>query len=174
MSKKDNLPRGVQLEFEDVDYWHKLDKVKKVYTLKDGTKLTEYEFMKKFMHERYGNNFSRKDPDSNIIQTEEQKKEARRNNNNTNRDALLVSRKMGALNVLFEVEGGEFKPQEEPWEKTFKAGTVNEALRALVDQCCDELEIKTTKANTRAILRVYFRIKKFVSMVRKDKKNERA
>lgn len=173
MSKKDNLPRGVQLEFEDVDYWHKLDKVKKVYTLKDGTKLTEYEYMKKFMHEHYGNNFSRKNPDGNILQTKEQKKQARRNNNNTNRDALLVSRKMGALNALFEVEGGQFKTEEEHWEKTFKTGTVNDALRTLVDQCCDELDIENTKQNIRGILRTYFRIKKFVSMVRKDKKNER-
>jgi hypothetical protein len=173
MSKKDNLPRGVQLEFEDVDYWHKLDKIKKVYTLKDGTKLTEYEYMKKFMHEFYGNNFSRKDPDSNILQEEDVKKEARRNNNNTNRDALLVSRKMGALNVLLQIEQTEVGQAVEPWEETYKTGTTNEALKQLVLQSCEELEIDYTKSNIRVILRIYFRIKKFLKMVRKDKKNER-
>lgn len=173
MSKKDNLPLGVQLEFEDVDYWHKLDKIKKVYTLDDGTKLTEYEYMKKFMHENYGNNFSRKNPKSNILQTDEQKKAARRNNNNTNRDALLVSRKMGALNVLFQIEQTEAGREEEAWEKTFKTGTYNDALKELVGLSCEELEIDCTKQNIRVILRIYFRIKKFISMVRKDKKNER-
>ena len=171
MSKKDNLPRGVQLEFEDVDYWHKLDKVKKVYTLADGTKLTEYEYMKKFMHEYYGNNFSRKDADSNIIQTKEMKSQAIRNNNNTNRDALLVSRKMGALNALFQVEQTEIGRSVEPWENTFKTDTYNAAIKELIKQCCEELEIDYTKPNIRVILRIYFRIKKFISMVRKDKKN---
>lgn len=173
MSKKNNIPRGVQLEFEDVDYWHKLDRVKKVYTLRDGTKLTEYEYMKKFMHEQYGNNFSRKDPDSNILQDEKHKRDARRNNNNTNRDALLVSRKMGALNALFEVERASIDKDEEAWEKVFKRGTTNEALRSLVDACCDDLQVKNTRQNIRIILKIYFRIKKFIAMVRKDKKNEK-
>ena len=173
MSKKDNIPKGVQLEFEDVDYWHRLDNVKKVYTLGDGTKLTEYEYMKKFMHEYYGNNFSRQDDKANILQTEEQKRAARRNNNNTNRDALLVSRKMGALNALFEVDQREFEEAKEPWESQFKSGTYNKAAKMIISQCCDELKLDYTNGNIRAILRIYFRIKKFLKMVRKDKRNKK-
>lgn len=168
---KDNIPKGVRLEFDDVDYWHKLPKNKYV-KLEDGSMISEYDYMKKFMHEYYGKGFDRQDDTKNILKTEEQKKEARRNNNNTNRDALLVSKKMGALNTLFQVEKGSFKEEVEDWENTFKTGTYDQALKHLVKDSCTEINIDFTKPNIRAILRIYFRISKFLKMVRRDKKTK--
>ena len=66
---KYNIPKGVRNEFDDVDYWHKLPKNKFV-ELPDGTKISVYEYMKKFMHEAYANNFSRNEPETNILQAE--------------------------------------------------------------------------------------------------------
>lgn len=165
---KDNIPKGVQEEFNDIDYWHKLPKTKYV-TLKDGTKISYYDYMKKFMHEAYGNSFDRENPETNILQTEEHKKWARRNNNNTNRDALLVSKKMGALNALFQIEKKEFT-EDESWESEFKTGSYEKSLHSLIKTCCDELNITFTKAKIRGIFKIYFRISKFIKMVRKDQK----
>lgn len=168
MSKKNNVPKGVRNEFEDIDYWHKLPKNKFV-TLKDGTKINIYEYMKKFMHEAYGNSFSRDNPKSNILQTEDQKKWARRNNNNTNRDAFLVSKKIGELNAIFEIEKTEFYGEAEAWEETFKYGTYENALGEAIKMCCTELEIDFNDTNIKKILRSYFRVTKFVKLVRRDK-----
>jgi len=172
VSKKTNIPKGVRQEFDDIDYWHKLPKNKFV-TLPDGTKISEYEWMKKFMHESYGNNFSRENPETNILQTEDQKKWARRNNNNTNRDALLVSKKMGAMKTLFEIEKGAYDEKEEPWEIVLKTGTYEEALHSLIEESCNDFNISFSKLNTRSILRIYFRISKFIKMVRKDQRNQK-
>lgn len=167
---KDNLSKGVRQEFDDVDYWHKLPKNKFV-TLEDGTKISIYNYMKKFMHEGYANNFDRDNPETNILQTEEHKKWARRNNNNTNRDALLVSKKMGALSALFQIEKGTYVVDEEPWETQFKNESYEAALHGLVKQCCEEMGLNFDKKHIRLILKAYFRITKFLRMVRKDKKN---
>lgn len=169
---KDNIPKGVRNEFDDVDYWHKLPKNKYV-TLKDGTKISIYEYMKKFMHEAYANNFSRDEPETNILQTEEHKKWARRNNNNTNRDALLVSKKMGAISTLFQIEKGAYDTKLEHWETQFKLGTYEDSLHALIEQSCEDVGIEFSKLNTRVILKIYFRINKFIKMVRKDQRNKK-
>lgn len=169
MGNKRNIPKGVRQEFDDVDYWHKLSKKKKI-TLDNGEKISEYEYMKRFMHEAYGNNFSRKNPEDNIIQTDEQKKWARRNNNNTNRDALLVAKKMGALNALFDVEENEYPNEDEHWEKVFKTGTYEDAAKELLNETCNNLQIKYTIVNARALFRFYFRIKRFLKLVREDMK----
>lgn len=170
MSNKHKVPLGLQQEFDDVDYWHKLSR-KKYVEMPDGTKITEYEWMKRFMHEYYGNKFDRHDDSKNIIQTEELKKEARRNHNNTHRDALLVSKKMGALNVLFEMERNDSK-EEESWEETFKVGSYQKAIKELIQKCCEELNLDFTKLNVRKLFRVYFRLTKFVRMIRVDKRNK--
>jgi hypothetical protein len=173
MSKKDNIPKGVRQEFEDIDYWHKLPKNKYV-TMPDGSKISVYEYMKKFMHEAYGNNFSRENPESNILQTEEQKKWARRNNNNTNRDALNVIKKAGKMTTLFQIHDKVFSDQSsEDWEKAFKSGTYEQSFKTLLTQCSKELGIVLTDAKTQSILRVYFRIKKFLKMVRHDKRTQK-
>lgn len=169
---KENIPKGVRNEFDDVDYWHKLPKNKFV-ELPDGTKISIYEYMKKFMHEAYANNFSRSEPETNILQTEEHKKWARRNNNNTNRDALLVSKKMGAMNTLFQIERGAYDTDPEPWEDNFKAGTYETSLHSLIEQSCEEVGISFSKLNARVIFKIYFRINKFIKMVRKDQRNKK-
>lgn len=171
MSKK-NLPKGVRQEFDDVDYWHKLPKNKYV-ELANGQKISVYDYMKKFMHEAYGNNFSRENPETNILQTEEHKTWARRNNNNTNRDALQVSKKMGAITTLFQLEKGAYDEETEEWEEDFKTGTYETALHTLVRQCCEDVDIPFNKRNILKILKIYFRIKKFLKFVRKDQRNKR-
>ena len=168
MSKKHKVPLGLQQEFNDVDYWHKLDNRKKIYSLGDGTKLTEYEYMKRFMHEHYGNKFDRHDDSKNILKTEKQKKEARRNHNNTHRDALLVSKKMGALKTLFQVEKTQYNSETEKWEDTFKVGSYEDALKDVVQHCCDDFDIEYTNMNVRKILKTYFRLTKYVKLVRVD------
>ena len=172
LSKKDNIPKGVRQEFDDIDYWHKIPKNKYV-TLPDGTKISEYEWMKKFMHEAYANNFSRQEPETNILQSEEHKRWARRNNNNTNRDALLVAKKMGAMKTLFEIEKGTYNTIEEDWETKFKKGTYEAALHSLIEESCTEVSIPFTKLNIRVILRIYFRISRFIKMVRRDQRNKK-
>lgn len=173
MSKKKgskfNIPKGVRAEFDDVDYWHKLPKNRFV-ELADGTKISEYEYMKRFMHEFYGKGFDREDDTKNILQTDEQKKEARRNNNNTNRDALLVSKKMGALNTIFQIEKGAYSDTSDAWEKTFKNESYNAAIKELLTTSCDELDIEYNTRTATLLLRTYFRIKKFLKMLRKDMK----
>lgn len=172
MSKKHKIPVGVQMEFADVDYWHKLSR-KKTILMEDGTRLSEYEYMKRFMHEYYGNRFDRQDDAKNILQTEDQKKEARRNNNNLNRDALMKSKKMGALNVLYQVEKTQYDEIEESWETTFKKGTYNQALKELLRVCCDDFNISYTKLNVRKLFKVYFRLTKFIKLVRVDKRTRK-
>jgi len=61
----------------------------------------------------------------------------------------------------------------EPWETTLKTGTYDEALEHLLDVTADELEIELTPSMRRGMLNFYFRIKKFLSYLRKDRKNER-
>lgn len=170
MSKKDNIPLGVRQEFDDIDYWHKLPKNKFV-TLDDGTKISYYDYMKKFMHEAYANNFSRTDQDGNILKTEEQKKWARRNNNNTNRDALNVIKKSGKMATLFYVEQGMIKDQIEPWEDIFKHDGLEQAFEEIMKMAADETGLLFTKKDVSAILRMYFRIKKFLQLMRKDRRN---
>lgn len=167
--KKNNVPKGVRNEFDDIDYWHKLPKNKYV-TLADGTKISYYEYMKKFMHEAYGNSFSRSEPDTNILQTEEQKKWARRNNNNTNRDALLVSKKMGALSVTYQLEKSDYESVVEPWEKTFKYQDYESTLQAILKMSSEELKINFDLETSKKILKTYFRLTKFVKLVRRDKR----
>ncbi len=168
--KKDKIPLGVRQEFDDIDYWHKLPKNKFV-TLKDGTKVSIYEYMKKFMHEAYANNFSRTEPDGNILRTEEQKKWARRNNNNTNRDALNVIKKSGKMSTLFYVEEGMIKDQDEEWELSFKNEGYEEAFEGIMKLAAEETGLSFTKRDISAILRMYFRIRKFLSLMRKDRMN---
>lgn len=171
MSKKDNLPRGVQLEFEDIDYWRKLPKNKFV-TLPDGSRISIYNYMKKFMHEAYANNFSRSEPESNILQTEESKKWARRNNNNTNRDILLIGQKSNTLKMfgtgdtlVIPAEG-----QEEGWENTFKNKPYKECLDEILQLCCEDLEIVYNDSSAKALMAVYSRISRFLRLVKKDQK----
>lgn len=172
MSKKDNIPKGVQQEFEDVDYWHKLPKNKYV-TLADGTKLSVYEYMKKFMHESYANNFDRKDNSKNILRTKEQKQWATRNNNNTNRDALNVIKKSGKIATLFHIEETQYNTEVENWEKVFKIRGYEPSAKALMEKICEELGIELTNKNMRAILKIYFRFNKFLKLVRHDLKNNK-
>lgn len=164
---------GVRQEFDDIDYWDKLLKSNETVTLEDGTVLSAYDYMKKFMQEAYGNGFSRQQPDANILQTEDQKKWARRNNNNTNRDALNVARKTDRLtNSEFLIErGANIEPEE--WETTIKVGTYDEALNHLLVITANELGYPMDQMTKRGLLRFYFRIKKFLQYVRKDKQNER-
>jgi hypothetical protein len=170
MSKKDNLSLGVRQEFDDIDYWHKLPKNKFV-TLKNGKKISIYEYMKKYMHESYANNFSRSDPESNILQTEEHKREARRNNNNTNRDALNVIKKSGKMSSLFYVEEGNINDNPEPWEDAFKYGELEQSFDQLMQMTAQETGLPFTKKDVSAILRMYFRIRKFLQLMRKDRQN---
>jgi hypothetical protein len=172
-TRKERIPAGVKQEFDDVDYWHDLKKSAETVTLADGTVLSVYDYMKKFMQEAYGNGFSRQNPDENILQTDDQKKWARRNNNNTNRDALLVSQKKHALynaEHLLDVKQSDIT---ETWETTLKTGTYEEALEHLLVVTANELKIELTPQMKRGMLNFYFRIKKFLSYLRKDKKNER-
>ena len=170
MSKKDNLSKGVQDEFADIDYWHKLPRNRYV-TLPNGEKISEYEWMKKAMHEMYANNFSRSNPDSNILQTDEQKEWARRNNNNTNRDALNVIKKANKMSTIFHLEEEMFKDSgKEKWEDDFKTGNYGESFKSLIDFSAEELGLTYTREDTKAILRMYFRIRKFLKMLKHDRK----
>lgn len=171
--KKDRIPAGVRQEFDDVDYWNKLKKSKETFTLKDGTVLTAYEYMKKFMHEAYGKGFYKYKDDHNILQTQEQKKWAIRNNNNTNRDALNVAKKAHKLNnTQYMLEKG-VKDLNEPWEETLKIGKVEDALDHLLAITAEELNIKLTNGSKKNILKVYFRIKKLLIHMRKDRLNNK-
>lgn len=168
--KKDKIPLGVRQEFDDIDYWHKLPK-NKFTTLPDGTKISHYEYMKKFMHEAYANNFSRTEPETNILQTEDQKKWARRNNNNTNRDALNVIKKAGKMSTLFYVEEHQIKDIDEDWEVVFKMRGYEPAFEEIMKLTADETGLPFTKKDVSAILRMYFRIRKFLQLMRKDRQN---
>lgn len=172
-TRKERIPAGVRQEFDDIDYWNDLKKSDEVITLESGDKVPVYEYMKRFMQEAYGNGFDRKQPENNILQTDDQKKWARRNNNNTNRDALLVSKKKRALsNSDFLIEKGRIDTIE-AWEETLKTGTYDEALDHLLAVTADELGYPLDGQTKKGLLRFYFRIKKFLSYIRKDKKNER-
>lgn len=171
MSKKDNLSAGVRQEFDDVDYWHKLPKNKFVQ-LPNGKKISIYEYMKKFMHESYANNFSRKDPQDNILQTEDQKKWGRRNNNNTNRDALNVIKKSGKMASLFHIESGNNPNSEEDWESILKSSGYEKAFEHIVKKYLTKLNIKFTIENSRIILQFFFTVKRFLKAMRKDKNNK--
>lgn len=168
---KNNLSKGVRNEFDDIDYWHKLSK-NKFITLEDGSKISEYHYMKKFMHEAYGNNFDRKNPDSNILQTEDHKKWARRNNNNTNRDALSVIKKSGKMNTLFQLENSSFGDDREDWEKEFKLGSYEESFECLARHSAEDLGVQYSKTTIMAIIRIYLRIAKFLKLVRFDQRNQ--
>lgn len=170
MSKKNKIPKGVRLEFEDIDYWHKLPKNKYV-KLPNGDRVSHYEYMKKFMHEYYGNSFSRSDPKSNILQTAEQKQEATRNNNSTNRDALLVSKKIGTLNAVFQIEKGAYDHSAEEWFNVFKEETYEKSLNTLIDTCVSELELMNSPKLQKIIFRIYFRLNKFIKLVKYDLKH---
>lgn len=170
MSKKDNIPLGVRQEFDDIDYWHKLPKNKFV-ELPNGEKISVYDYMKKFMHESYANNFSRSEPESNILQTEEQKKWARRNNNNTNRDALNVIKKSGKMATLFHVEAGHKPEDEEEWEKIFKLEGYEPTFEFIVKQFLTKFNIEFNMENCRELLKFYFTVKRFLTAMRRDKNN---
>lgn len=173
MSKKDKISLGVRQEFDDIDYWHKLDKVKPAHQLKDGTWLTEYEFMKKFMHEAYGGNFDRKDDSGNILQTKEQKSWAIRNNNNTNRDTLNVIKKSNKWMQLIQERNNDTEiTSEEPWVKTFTLENYESAFEELSDYTVSSLNLTSDQLTGLDIIRIYFRVKRFLSLVRKDRKNK--
>jgi hypothetical protein len=172
-TRKEKIPKGVRQEFDDIDYWDKLKKSDEMITLENGTTLPVYDYMKKFMQEAYGNGFSRKTPEDNILQTEDQKKWARRNNNNTNRDALNVSKKTDRLtNSDFLLERGQIN-EAEAWEDTLKVGSYDDALNHLLVITAEELGYPVDKKTKQGLLRFYFRIKKFLRYIRKDKQNER-
>lgn len=165
--RRRTLTQGVRQEMNDIDYWHKLPK-NKYTTLPNGDKISIYDYMVKFMREAYGNEFDRENPDKNILQSEEHKSWAIRNNNNTNRDALLVSKKMGALNTLYQVTAGEYGNKREPWEQVFRDSDYEAAFHEAMKQSCDEVEIPFDKVGIKCILTIYFRINRFIKMVRKD------
>lgn len=180
MSKR-NLPKGVQLEFDDIDYWHKLPKTKDI-ELPNGEMISAYEYMKKFMHESYANNRDRQNPENNIMELPEQKSWGNRNNNNLNRDALnvinksaqvlKVVNKSGYISAAYHVSNETYKNQEEPWQKVFKKAGHEPAAVKLMEQTCDELGIDLNKLNIEKIFRIYFRIKRFLKEVRIDKRNK--
>lgn len=172
MSKKDNIPLGVRQEFEDIDYWNKLSKVRNI-TLDNGEVVSEYEWMKKYMHEAYANNFDRQNNRNNILKTKEQKQWATRNNNNTNRDALNVIRKSGKMATLFHISETDFNEQKEDWEKVFTLSSYEKAAESLMQQNCEDLELDYSLENVKTILRTYFRIKKFITLLRRDMKNKK-
>lgn len=171
-SKKERIPLGVRQEFDDIDYWNKLKKSDETFTLEDGTVLSAYDYMKKFMHEAYGKGFYKAEEGQGILQTQEQKSWAIRNNNNTNRDALNVARKTNRLsNSEFLLERGA-KSEPEAWEQTLKNGTYQDGLDHLLEMAASELKIELTKESKRVILKLYFRITKLMRYMRKDKKNK--
>lgn len=173
-TKKERIPAGVRQEFDDVDYWDKLKKSDETVELENGTVVPVYEYMKRFMQEAYGNGFSRKSPEDNILQTEDQKRWARRNNNNTNRDALNVARKTSRLTTSdFLIEKGAIE-EVEAWEEKIKVGTYDEALDSLLAISGSELKICMDRQQKAAMLRFYFRIKRLLKYIRKDRNNERA
>lgn len=166
MSKKNKIPLGVRQEFDDVDYWSKLPR-NKFHTLEDGTKISEYDYMKKFMQEYYGNGFSRSEPESNILQTDDQKEEARRNNNNTNRDALNVINKLNQNLELFPIDEKLIEQvYEEFWEKDFKTSSYEETYDSLVKFTEEKLKIKFN--DKVEVFKIYLRVKKLLKMIRKD------
>lgn len=171
-TKKERIPLGVKNEFDDIDYWTTLRKSKETVTLDNGEVISVYDYMKKFMQESYGNGFSRKDPDSNILKTNEQKSWAIRNNNNTNRDALLVAGKTnGLINLDYLLTYND--NQDEPWEHTLKIGNYEQALDHLLSISADEIGCDLSDETKRGLLRYYFRIKKLLRYIRKDNKNEK-
>lgn len=170
--KSRTLTQGVRQEINDVDYWHKLPK-NRYTTLPNGEKISIYDYMVKFMREAYGNEFDRENPEKNILQTSEHKSWARRNNNNTNRDALLVSKKMGALNTLYQVVAGEYGKKREKWEEVFRDSDYEEAFHEAMKQSCDEVNIEFDKIGIKSILTVYFRINRFIKLVKKDQRENK-
>ena len=171
-TKKERIPAGVRLEFDDVDYWKDLKKSDQVVTLQNGKKIPVYDYMKKFMQEAYGNGFNRKNQNANILQTDDQKAWARRNNNNTNRDALLIAKKRNSLtNNNFLLEQATLTTVE-PWEDTLKTSTYDKALTHLLELTAKDLGYPIDRQTKIGLLRFYFRIKKFLGYIRKDKKNE--
>ena len=172
-TKKERIPAGVRQEFDDVDYWKKLKKSKETYTLDDGTKISVYDYMKKFMQESYGNGFSRKSEESNIIKTQEQKSWAIRNNNSTNRDALAVAKKMGALFGEGYVPKDVAEEQKEEWETLIKYQGYEQAVAALVKMSSRGRNINASASKKRALIRFYIRVQKMLRYVRSDKKNEK-
>ncbi len=171
--KKDRIPLGVRQELDDIDYWNKLSKTKKAI-LKDGTvsQYTEYEYMKKFMHEAYGKGFYKFDDKDNILKTQDQKSWAIRNNNVTNRDALNVGKKSNRMAYSdFLIEKG-LSNKPEPWEDTVKVSDFDTGLDHLLNIVAEELSLDLTKANKRTILKLYFSISKFLRYIRKDRKNK--
>lgn len=172
-TKQERIPAGVRQEFDDIDYWSNLKKSKETIKLPDGSKMSVYNYMKKFMQEAYGNGFSRAQPEKNILQTEEQKKWARRNNNNTNRDALNVGRKTNRLTASdFLINKSKPEGREE-WEDLLKVNSYDSAIESLLVLTGKELGVKINKYEKLALLRFYFRIKKLLRYIRKDKQNER-
>lgn len=173
-SKKDNISLGVQQEFEDIDYWHKLSKTKKA-RLKDGTlsHLTEYEWAKKFMHESYANNFDRKDNKNNILKTKEQQRWARRNNNNTNRDALNVAKKAGKFATLLQICEEEALADQGGWKKLFSTNNYEAAAKKLMQDTLGELELEYDSRKIKTLLRFNYKLKTLVSYIRSDIKAQK-
>lgn len=169
MSKKDNLPLGVQLEFNDVDYWHKLSKTKIV----PGTKLTEYEWMRRFMHESYAHNFDREDNSKNILKKKEQKQWATRNNNVLNRDVWNLANKSGKFAQLLHISEDEADKKESAWKKKFKSGDYDAAAFELIKESCEELGIKYNLINSKLLLRFNYRLKTLLSYIRADQRAQK-
>jgi len=171
-SKKENIPLGVRQEFDDIDYWHKLSKTKLV-KLPDGSTMSEYAYMKRFMHEAYANNFDRKNNKNNILKTKKQKQWATRNNNNTNRDVLNIIKKSGKIATLFHVSEADYKEEAEPWEDKLNTSTYEDAAIEMLKQSCEELALDYDIDTAKNLLRNYFRVKKFIRMIRLDMKNQK-
>lgn len=167
--KKNKVPKGVQQEFADIDYWHKLNRNKYV-TLPDGSKLNEYEYMKRFMHEYYGKGFY-DTTRSTILQTEEQKTEARRNNNNTNRDALLVSKKMGSLSTLLSYISIEANTETNKLDEMFKNTDYETCIKTIVAEFCHDTKLEYNITNVKKLLRFYFTIKRLLTLIKRDQRN---
>lgn len=172
-TKKERIPMGVRQEFDDVDYWKQLKKSTETVKLPNGEVISVYDYMKKFMQESYGNGFSRKEPESNILQTEDQKKWARRNNNNTNRDSFNVARKYNGLETKEYLIDRKKNDKKESWEEEFTRGSYETALQEILTMVEIDLNIKLNEPKRKALLNFYFRIKKLVSYIRKDLKNEK-
>jgi hypothetical protein len=166
MSKKDRVPKGVEMEMKDVDYWRKLSK-KPSIPMPDGSTISEYDYMNKFMKEYYGGGFTKNNAE--ILQTEDQMKEARRNNHNLERDAFIAAKKN---NFIKPLNGTELfsKEVKEPWERLFVTGTDEQAKDALLSQSCFELGIEYNEYNVKNIYKTFKRIKKLIQLIKRDRR----
>lgn len=171
MSKKDNVPKGVERELKDVDYWRKLSK-KPSIPMPDGSLVSQYDWMNKFMKEYYGNDFYNAPKGQQILTTKEQQKDAIRNNNNLKRDAFLVSGKAGMLYFTPNIERVNIDEIKEPWEKEFVYGDTSVAQDKLFRQSCEDLNIEFTETNIIRLIMIFKRIKKYLRLVRRDQRTQ--